>query len=69
VRFVIHPWIATVTQGQTDSFEGVQNENADSPPAAYAPGSCSAPCITHAISSHNLWLLLTDRLPARSICF
>jgi hypothetical protein len=31
VRFVIYPWIATVTQGQTDSIEGVSTGNAHSP--------------------------------------
>ena len=28
VRVIIYPWIATVIQGQTDSFEGVSTGNA-----------------------------------------
>jgi hypothetical protein len=31
VRFVIYPWIATVMQGYTDSFEGASTGNAHSP--------------------------------------
>jgi hypothetical protein len=51
VRFVIYPWIATVTQGYTDSIEGVSTGNVHSPAGVVgATARCSAALVSGSVT-------------------